>query len=120
MLAQLTADTAVMSNLAHSPVTAAMSVNATPAANIWTPLASNAGAGCTDRFVAYSVPSVQNTGDTMSARRPAGSREPTSPTGQARIATPISPTTIPAPTTGGTDSRYSTNPKIASHIGTSA
>ncbi len=120
MLAQLTAETADTSNLAHSPVSAAMTTNASPAASIWTPLASSAGAGWTERFVAYSVPSVQNTGETMSARRPAGSSEPTSPAGQARIATPIRPTTMPAPTSGGTDSRYSAKPKIASHIGTRA
>ena len=73
MLAQLTAETAAMSKVAHSPVSAAMTMNASPAASIWTPLASSAGAGWTERFVAYSVPRVQNTGDTMSARRPAGS-----------------------------------------------
>src|ERR671913_1742372 len=117
MLAQLTADTAVTSNVAHSPVTIAIRANATPAASIWTPLASRAGAGCTERFVAYSVPSVQNTGEIMSARNPAGSSEPTSPVGHARIATPTRPTTMPAPTSGGTDSRYSANPKIASHMG---
>src|SRR6187549_2797508 len=110
MLAQLTGETALTSNAAHSPVSAATTANATPAASIWMPLASSAGAGWTARLVAYSVPRVQNTGDTMSARSPAGSSEPTSPAGQARIATPMRPTTMPAPTSGGTDSRYSANP----------
>ncbi len=79
------ADTVAGSKPLISPERIAVTRNARPPVIIWSPVETRAGRGSTARLAAKSEPSDQKIGEMMRASRPAGSSEPTSPAGNARI-----------------------------------